>query len=130
MKLSLETIARLYAAGRNYANLVIGFGVSLGLVSAAQSKTLTESLTEIWTGISQVVHGLTSIWQVLVIIGGPAVTAVLAWYAQRSAKTDNKAISITKEVPGTIVITSPEIAKATPNSPNVVSKDDVRVVNK
>lgn len=130
MKLSLETVARLYAAGRNYANMAIGFAASLGLISAAQSKTLTESLSEVWAGISQIVHGLTSIWQVLVIVGGPFVGAVLAWYAQRSAKTDNKAASITKEVPGTIVVTTTELAKATPDAPNVVSKDEVRVVNK
>lgn len=112
MKLSLETVARLWAAGRNYANLFIGFGVSLGLVSVAQSKTLSESLNEIWTGLSQVVHGLTSIWQVLVIIGGPAVTAVLAWYAQRSAKTVNQAVAVKAAVVDPNTPISPETKTA------------------
>lgn len=98
MTLSIETVARLYAAGRNYANMAIGFAASLGLVSAAQSKTLSESLTEVWSGVSQIVHGLTSIWQVLAIVGGPFVGALLAWYAQRSAKTENKAVEVQKAV--------------------------------
>ncbi len=94
MAFSLETVARIYASGRNYVNLGLGFATSVGLFSVAQSKTLTESLTEVYTGISQVAHGLTSIWQVLVVVGAPAVGAVLAWYAQRSAKTENKQASI------------------------------------
>jgi hypothetical protein len=94
MKLSFETLARIYAAGRNYANMIVGFAASLGLISVAQQKTLTESLGEVWSGISQIAHGLTSIWQVLVVVGGPFVGAVLAWYAQRSAKGEAQAAAI------------------------------------
>lgn len=89
MKLSVETLARIYAAGRNYASLVIGFCTSLGLISVAQSKTLTESLGQIYDGVALITQGFTSIWQVLVVVGGPFVGAILAWYAQRSAKTPN-----------------------------------------
>ncbi len=94
MKLSFETLARIYAGGRNYANLIIGFCTSLGLISIAQQKSLLESLNEVYAGVSQIAHGLSSIWQVLVVVGGPFVGAVLAWYAQRSAKTINQATSV------------------------------------
>lgn len=129
MKLSLETLARLYAAGRNYANMGIGFAASVGLISVVQQKTLTDGLSDIYAGVSQIVHGAGSIWQVLVIVGGPFIGAVLAWYAQRSAKTDNKAQAIVTEKPGTVIVTDSSLANAVP-SPAVVSKDDVRVVNK
>lgn len=129
MKLSLETLARLYAAGRNYANMGIGFAASVGLISVVQQKTLTDGLSDIYAGVSQIVHGAGSIWQVLVIVVGPFIGAVLAWYAQRSAKTDNKAQAIVTEKPGTVIVTDTALANSVP-SPAVVSKDDVRVVNK
>lgn len=128
MKLSFETLARIFAAGRNYANLVIGFCASLGLISVAQQKTLTESLSEMAAGLSQIVHGLSSIWQILVVVGGPFVGAILAWYAQRSAKTVNQSDAVTKS--GAVVVAPPEIAAATPNNPNIVSRDAVKVVPK
>lgn len=127
MKLSFETLARIYAAGRNYANLVIGFCASLGLISVAQQKTLTESLAEVYAGVSQIAHGLSSIWQILVVVGGPFVGAVLAWYAQRSATTPKQSEAVAKS--GAVVVTSPEVAAATPN-PNVVSRDAVQIVSK
>lgn len=129
MKLSLETLARLYAAGRNYANMGIGFAASVGLISVVQQKTLTDGLSDIYAGVSQIVHGAGSIWQVLVIVGGPFVGAVLAWYAQRSAKDANKADAIIAANPGTKIVTNAALANAT-QSPDIISKDDARVVNK
>lgn len=142
MKISLETVARIYAAGRNYANLAAGAAFSLGLVSASQNKTVTESLAEIANGVSMIVHGFTSIWQVAVVVGAPVVGGVLAWYAQRSAKTDNK-IEAAKAVasdpsdpkqldaqialsnaaatiPGATKVVNPVIADNPATAPNVV----------
>lgn len=128
MKLSFETLARIYAAGRNYANLAIGFCASLGLISIAQQKTLTESLSEVYAGVSQIVHGLSSIWQILVVVGGPFVGAIMAWYAQRSAKTTNQADAVTKA--GAVVVAPAALAEATPNNPNIVSQEKVQVISK
>jgi hypothetical protein len=123
MKLiSFETLARFYAAARNYASLAIGFATSIGLISIAQQKTMTDGLSEIYAGISEIVHGAGSIWQVLVVVGGPFVAAVLAWYAQRSAKAKSSAAAIganpttiVNALPdgkATVLLTDPEQAKA------------------
>lgn len=94
MKLSIGMIGQIYAAGRNYINLILGFCTSLGLLSVTQSKTLTESFAEVYQGISLIAHGFTSIWQVLVVVGGPLVGAIVAWWASRSAKPENQAASL------------------------------------
>lgn len=94
MNISLETIGRIYAGARNQANSVIGFAAGIGVISAAQQKGFTDSITEIYNGIAMVVHGATSFYQIGLIVVGPIVGFVLTWYAQRSAKTENKQASI------------------------------------
>lgn len=51
--------------------------------------------------------------------------AIAAFYASykgySSASPAAQAESLTKQAPGTVVVTTPEIAAATPNAPNVIS---------
>lgn len=128
MKLSLETVARFYAAGRNYANMAIGFAAGAGVLSAAQDKTLTDALNEMATGIGLLVHGATSAYQVGVIVLGPLIGGVLAWMAQRSARNDNKAASLVasakdatdpKAIEATIIVSN--AAAAVPGTQKVVN---------
>jgi predicted TIM-barrel enzyme len=106
MKFSIETAARVYAAGRNYINLGLGFATSAGVISIAQDKSLTDSFNEIYQGVSLIVHGASSIGQVAIVIGGPIVGGVLAWYAQRSAKATSSAATIGGD-PATVVVPGP-----------------------
>lgn len=55
-----------------------------------------------------------------------ALAAAWSWWFNRKAKLVAQAGAL----PGTTVVTTPELAAATPNSPNVVSSTDVTVVNK
>ena len=94
MKLSVEMIGRIWASGRNYISLVAGAAASIGLMSAAQQKGISEGLDQITAGVAQIVHGGQSIWVILVAVGGPFVGAVAAWYAQRSAKAPAQAAAL------------------------------------
>lgn len=94
MNISTETVGRLLASFRGYAQYFVGFATSLGLLSAAQSKTLTDSLAEVYNGLTQVVHGFTSIWQVGVVVLTPILSIVLARWSSNSAKTVNQAAAV------------------------------------
>lgn len=109
MKFSLETVARVYAAGRNYIALGLGFATSAGIISASQNKTLTDSLGDIYQGVSLIVHGATSISVVAITVGGPIAAVVVAWYAQRSAKVENQAKAVQAAVVDPNTPISPEV---------------------
>lgn len=87
MNFSLETIAKIYAQGRNYINYGLGVATTLGLVSASQDKGLTDSINEMVNGVSQFVHGATSFWQIATVLAAPLVTIFLAKKASNSAST-------------------------------------------
>lgn len=121
MQISTETVGRLLASGRNAASTLVGFIGGVGVISAAQSKGLTDALTEIFNGLSMVLHGATSMWQIL-IVAFPAIGGLMAYFANRSAKTENQAIAlhaavvdpntpITPETKSVIVSTAKEAAK-------------------
>lgn len=122
MTFSTETIGRLYASGRNYANLAIGFASGIGIISAAQNKGLMDSLAEIGSGISQIIHGATSAWQIIAVVAAPIIGPILAKMASNSAKTSNQAIAvkaavidpntpISPEVKSTIIDTATQVKK-------------------
>jgi hypothetical protein len=112
MNISTETIGRVYASGRNYLNLIIGFASGIGVVSASQSKGLTDSLSEIYNGLSQVVHGATSFWQIIAVVAAPIVGPILARMASNSAKIANQAAAVQTAVkdPKTTVSTETKIS--------------------
>lgn len=88
--LSVSSLAQLYAKGRNYASAAAGAALMLGVTNAAQNKTLTESLNEVFTGLSMVYHGATSIWQLGVILATPLVGWYMARKAGQSAQPENQ----------------------------------------
>lgn len=93
MTLSTETIGRLLASGRNYASTIVGFIGGVGIISAAQSKGLTDAFNEIINGLSMIVHGATSMWQIL-IVAFPIIGIIMAKMASNSAKTDSQAAAV------------------------------------
>lgn len=123
MKLSTETIGRLLASGRGYSQWVIGFLTSLGLLSAANSKGLSDGFSDIFAGIAQTVHGFTSVWQIGVVVLGPIGAVVLAKWSSNSAKTVNQATAvkaaaidpntpISPETKAAITVAASEVAKS------------------
>lgn len=122
MQISTETIGRLYASGRNYANLIIGFASGIGVISAAQNKGLMDSLTEIYNGVSQIIHGATSAWQILAVVLAPIVGPILARMASKAATVSNQSAAvkaaivdpntpITPEVKATVLDAATEVKK-------------------
>jgi hypothetical protein len=120
MTISTETIGRLLASARGYSQYAVGFATSLGLLSAANSKGLTDGLSDVFAGISQTVHGFTSIWQVLVVVGAPIASVVLARWSSSTAKTSSQAAAvkaavvdpntpITPDVKSVIITTANEV---------------------
>lgn len=122
MPFSTETIGRLWASGRNYANLFIGFASGIGVISAAQNKGLTDSLTEIYNGVSQIIHGATSAWQILAVIAAPVIGPLLARMASNSAKTANQAAAVKAAVIDSKKPVPPEVKTTVIEAANEVKK--------
>lgn len=112
MAFSTETIGRLYASGRNYINSGLGLLTGIGLMSAAQNKGLTDSLAEIYNGVSQVVHGATSAWQIIAVIAAPILTPIIARYASNTAKTVNQAAAVKAAIVDPNTPVAPEVKAA------------------
>lgn len=109
MAISTETIGRLYASGRNYINSGLGLLTGIGLMSAAQNKGLTDSLAEIYNGVSQIVHGATSAWQIIAVIAAPILTPIIARYASNTAKAKNQAAALKAAIIDPNTPISPEV---------------------
>lgn len=93
MAFSTETVGRLLASGRNYASTIVGFIGGVGLMSASQSKGLSDAFAEMFNGLSMVFHGATSAWQIIVV-AFPIVGVVMAKMASNSAKVTNQAAAV------------------------------------
>lgn len=122
MGFSTETIGRLYASGRNYVNLGIGFASGIGLISAAQNKGLMDALSEMYNGISMIVHGATSAWTILAVIAAPIVGPILARMASNSAKTVNQAASVKAAIIDPNTPITPEVKVAVLDAATEVKK--------
>lgn len=121
MALSSETVSRLLASGRNYASTLVGFIGGVGVVSASQSKGLTDALNEIFNGLSMVFHGATSLWQILVV-AFPIIGVVLARFASNSAKVVNQAAAVKAAVVDPNTPIPPEAKTAIITAANEVAK--------
>jgi hypothetical protein len=118
--MNLPTQAQVKAATRHIASAAGGIILMFGLSSKIDPDTLAKIIAQTGTIINDVI--------ILIGLAGPVIAG---WRALQSASPTEQAVTITKEgPPGTIVVTSDAIAKATPEAPNVVSKDDMKVVSK
>jgi hypothetical protein len=121
MAISTETLGRLLASGRNYASTLVGFIGGVGVVSAAQSKGLTDALNEIFNGLSMVFHGATSLWQIL-MVAFPVIGIVMAKFASNSAKLTNQAAAVKAAVVDPNTPVTSETKTAIVAAANEVSK--------
>lgn len=110
MQISTETVGRLLASGRNYASTIVGFIGGVGIMSASQSKGLTDAFNEIFNGLSMIFHGATSAWQII-IVAFPIIGAVMAKFASNSATVVNQAAAVQAAVKDPNTPVAPE-AKA------------------
>lgn len=94
MAISSETIGRLLASGRGYAQFGVGALTSIGLLSAANSKGLTDGLSDVFAGIGQTIHGFTSIWQILTVVLAPIVSVALARWSSNSARLTSQVAAV------------------------------------
>src|SRR6266403_5963028 len=94
MNISTETIGRLLASARGYTQYAVGFATSLGLLSAANSKGLTDGFADIFAGISQTVHGFTSVWQIIAVVAAPVASVFLARWSSKSATVASQAAAV------------------------------------
>lgn len=94
MNISTETIGRLLASGRGYAQAGIGALGMLGVLSAANQKGLSDGFADIFAGISQMVHGFTSVWQIAAVVITPFASIALAKWSSNSAKTVSQANAV------------------------------------
>ena len=121
MAISSETIGRLLASGRNYASVLAGFVGGIGLMSAAQQKGFSDAINEIFNGLSEVVHGATSLWQILVV-AFPIIGILMARFASNSAKVSNQAPAVLAAVIDPNTPITPETKTAIVAAANEVSK--------
>jgi di/tricarboxylate transporter len=111
MNISTETVGRLLASGRNYASTLVGFIGGIGLMSASQQKGFSDAIGEIFNGLSQVVHGATSLWQIAVV-AFPIIGVIMAKFASNSAKVANQAPAVLAAVKDPNTPISPETKTA------------------
>lgn len=97
MALSVETVNRLFASGRNYASTIAGFIGGIGIMSASQSKGLSDAFSEIFNGLSMILHGATSAWAIL-IVAFPIIGGIMGKLASNSATTANQATQVNAAV--------------------------------
>ena len=93
MALSVETVNKLLASGRNYISTVVGFVGGIGLMSASQQKGVSDAFGEIFNGLSQIVHGATSLWGILVV-AFPIIGIWMAQIAKNSATVSSQAPAV------------------------------------
>jgi hypothetical protein len=112
MAFSIETVGRLFAAGRNLGNQAIGIAVGAGLATAAQQQSFVDSLDQIWKGAQMIYQGGSSLYALGIVVLGPPLGWFFTYVSQRSAKTDNQAAAVHAAVADPNTMVSAETQKS------------------
>lgn len=121
MALSTETINKLLASGRNYISVIVGFVGGVGLMSTAQQKGVSDALGQIFDGLSQIFHGATNLWGILVV-AFPVIGIWMAQMASSSAKVTNQTAAVVAAVKDPNTPIPPEAKTAIITAANEVTK--------
>lgn len=119
------TWSQVKAAGRHvgsYAAGIISALVAFRLLSPQQGADLTQNVTTLFTALQSAAEAVAG-------IVGTVAPIYFAWRAAHSASPVEQAKSLKETVPGTTIVTSPEVAKAVPG-PEVVANTEAVVVPK
>lgn len=114
------------AAGKHVASYAAGgvtVAVATGLLNSTQGADATADINLIVSGIESLAKGIVGIAALLI----PLYTM---WKAAQNASPVGQATGLRQAVPGTLIVTTPELAAATPNDENIVSHTDVKVMAK
>jgi hypothetical protein len=110
---------------------IIGFGLTLHIITPDQAHQLTADFTNLQNGIGIIANAVGALWDGITTVGGSVAgifgICMAAW-ASTSSSVKSAAQRLSKQ-PGTIVVTTPAIAAATPE-PNIVSNQEHTVVGK
>lgn len=93
MKISTETIGKLYAEWRNYGSMALGLLTGIGLMSAAQQQGMMDAINQMYQGVLMIVSGATSFYQIL-IVAFPVVGIMFAKMAKKSATVDSQSKAV------------------------------------
>lgn len=114
------------AAGKHVASFAAGsvaFAVVSGVISQGNADIINQDIGLISDGLKKIFEGFAGI----VAVVTPIYTM---WRSAKNATPKEQAIALTQAVPGTKVITTDQIARDTPEAPNVISQNEVKVVLK
>lgn len=100
----------------------VAMAVTFHLISADQASSITADIGLISDGVVKVCTGVAGLLGVLAPIYS-------AFRAAHNASPTMQAANLVKEVPGTVVVTTPEVAAAVPSAA-VVSNTETKVVSK
>lgn len=115
--MNLPTSTQVNAATAHAASFVAGAVAMLGLSSKIDINVVQQIIASL--------GNLTNDGILLISLVSPFITG---YFASKRSSPTSQAVSLEKQ--GAIVVVSPAIANATPNSPNVVSNTEVKVVRK
>ncbi len=93
MAFSTETIGKWLAEGRNYGSMILGFATGIGLMTAAQQQGLTDAIHQMYQGVTMIVSGATSFYQIL-IVAFPIVGVMFAKWAKKSATVESQSAAL------------------------------------
>ncbi len=114
------------AAGKHAASYAAGgvtVAVIFGLINSNQAADANADINFIVEGIKSIAKGIAGLLAIIT----PIYTA---WRAANNASPVNQAIGLQTAVPETKIITSPEIAAATPQNKNIMSNEEVKIITK
>lgn len=114
------------AAGKHVASYAAGgvtVAIAFGVLNSTQGADATADINSIASGVESIAKGIAG----LVAILTPIYTM---WKAANNASPVGQATGLRQAVPGTTIVTTPELANAMPNDNNVIANTDVKVIPK
>jgi hypothetical protein len=113
--MNVPTQSQVNAASRHAATFTAGAIAMFGLSTKLDPNTVQQIITASGNLINDII-----------LLAGLITPIVTSLYASWSATPASQSAALEKD--GAIIVTTPAIAAATPNSPNVMSSADVKVV--
>jgi hypothetical protein len=116
--MNLPTKAQVDAASRH---VITAAGVAVTIFGLQAKGVSMDQVTAVIKSLGDTVNTVLQLVAAIGLLYGGVVAA-------KSASKENQAKAVAAT--GAVVIASPELAAATPNDPNIVSRDDYRLVQK
>lgn len=122
MAFSSEAIGQILASGRHYVSTTVGFIGGIGIMSAAQSKGVGDSVNQIFDGLKMIFEGGSNLWAILVT-AFPLIGVLMAKMASKSASVPSQAAALKAAVEDPNTAVPPEAQKAIVEATSVIAQD-------